>query len=126
MAPSITTPFHIVINIVFIGFCFLPLVLTTRSAIAWWICMASVLLVNSIFHIWGAFKAKKYSPGVFTSIVLFIPVATYGYWYFLSAQKTTVAQALVSSATGVSYLIFSTVFHKKRARGANDLADRTH
>ncbi len=44
---SITTPFHIVINIIFIAFCFLPLILSAEIAIAWWLCMGSVFLVNS-------------------------------------------------------------------------------
>ena len=121
IAASITTPFHIFINVLFIALCFLPFFLNPEYAVAWWICMASILLVNAAFHIQGAFKTRKYSPGMVTSIVLYVPVAVYGYWFFLSANLTSLEQALVSSTTGIAYLLVSTQLHKRRAGKAKNL-----
>ena len=115
-AASITPRFHVTINLVFVSLCFLPLVLHGEYSVAWWLCMASVVFVNALFHIRGTLRTRKYSPGLATSIILYLPLSVYGYWYFLTHALTTVEQEIVSSMTGFIYWYVSALNHKRRAR----------
>lgn len=124
-ASSFSNRYLVVINIVFVVMCILPLILDAQTGIALWLSMASIIFFNAIFHIRGAGRSGKYSPGVVTSVVLYIPIAVYGYWYFLSAEKTSLEQAVASFAVGAAYWLFSAVNHRRRARNASTQADQS-
>jgi hypothetical protein len=49
---------------------------TTRSETNGWmgIAIATLLLVNGLLHILGSLVTASYSPGLFTSIVLYLPI----------------------------------------------------
>jgi hypothetical protein len=119
VASSVTGRYLDAINIVFVVLCILPLILDVQNGIALWLSMGSVIFFNAVFHIRGAVRTGKYSPGVVTSVVLYIPIAAYGYWYFLSSEKTSIEQALASFAVGVFYWLFSSFNHRRRARKAS-------
>lgn len=116
VSSSFTPGYLIVVNVLLVAFCSLPLALDTSNAIAIWLSMASVVFVNAIFHIRGIIALRTYSPGVITSIVLYLPLPVYGYWYFLSHHQTSGIQALTSGATGMLYWWFSSFNHKRRAK----------
>jgi hypothetical protein len=40
------------------------------------IAIATVLLINSIAHLLGSIVTGAYSPGLFTGVVLYLPLAT--------------------------------------------------
>jgi hypothetical protein len=113
---SATPKYLIIVNSVLIILSVLPLFLDTQQGPALWLSMASVVFFNSIFHIQASLRSRRYSPGMVTSILLYIPISIYGYWYFISLHITSEAQAVVSSMTGIVYLIFSVLNHKRRAR----------
>jgi hypothetical protein len=123
-ASSITPRFHLFINAVFILLCFLPLLLPGEYSLAWWLSMGSVLFVNALFHIRGTFRTRKYSPGLATSVILYLPLSIYGYWLFLTSHQTTVEQAVASSLTGVFYWFGSAQMHKRRAMKAEASGDK--
>jgi hypothetical protein len=103
--------------------CILPLILDEQNGIAIWLTIGSVIFFNAIFHIRGAVKTKKYSPGMITSLLLYIPLTVYGYWYFLRFEKTSVEQAIESFSMGAAYWLFSTLNHIRRAKKSTTLAE---
>jgi hypothetical protein len=115
-AASITPGFHLFINSVFVLLCLLPLVLPGEYSVAWWLCMGSVLFVNALFHIRGTIRTRKYSPGLATSVILYLPLSVYGYWLFVTSYQTTIEQSVASSLTGVFYWLVSARIHKRRAK----------
>lgn len=49
---------------------------TARESAGWMtIAVATVLLVNGLAHILGTLVTRTYSPGLFTGIVLYLPLA---------------------------------------------------
>lgn len=117
IAKSITPRFLIIINVLLFAICFNPIMLgLTSGGIVWWLSIVSILLVNSYFHIKGMIVLKRYSPGVITSIFIYIPLAIYGYWYFLSTGKVSWMTAILSFLVGIAYHLYSSFNHQRRAR----------
>jgi hypothetical protein len=116
VSSSFTVRYLISINIILVVLCVLPLMLDASNGIALWLTMASVVFFNAFFHIRGMVRTRTYIPGVVSSIIFYIPLAIYGYWYFLSSQKVSVEQAIASGIVGVGYWLFSSFNHKRRAK----------
>ncbi len=95
---SITPRLHVVVNSLLIAVC-MSVGLTglgeagvavggihLRSAIpsnyagASWIALVALLFSNAIFHFVGTIQSGRYSPGLITGVLLYIPLAIFGSW----------------------------------------------
>jgi hypothetical protein len=100
--------FLIIVNALLFAICFNPILSgLTNGGIEWWLSIVSILFVNAYFHIKGVIVLKRYSPGVITSIFIYTPLATYGYWYFLSEKKVNWITAILCFTIGIAYHLFS-------------------
>jgi Protein of unknown function with HXXEE motif len=117
IAPSLTKGFLITVNTVLIIMCFIPVLIATNpQGVALWLTLVAILFSNSLFHIAGGIKSRQYSPGIVTSILLYIPISIYGYWYFISTSQASIGTAIVAIILGTSYLWWSLYNHRKRAK----------
>jgi hypothetical protein len=132
---SITPRLHIIVNLLLIAFCMnVGLAglgkagLTIRGehlrsgipsiyAGASWIALTALLFSNAIFHIVGSIQTGRYSPGLFTGVLLYIPLAIFGCLYFVDGSETTLRTALIAAALGGSYHVWARMIHTLRARG---------
>ena len=124
LAASFTSRYFIIVNVILVVLCTLPLLLDVLTGIALWLSMAAVVFFNSFFHIWSTFKTRRYSPGVVTSLVLYIPLPVYGFWYFLSSGSTSIEQAGTSCTVGIVYWLFASLNHKRRAKASSTTDSR--
>ena len=133
---SITPGLHIVMNAAMLVACFsigvagLPqstLVvggLRFRSmfpgtlAVPSWLAMAALLFSNAVFHLVGTFKTGRTSPGVRTGVALYMPMAIFGYSYFLSTGQVSPVVAATCALVGGSYHLWAAKAHRWRARRA--------
>ncbi len=83
--------------------------------IALWLGVMTMLAANGIWHIKGVIKTKEYSPGVITGTILYIPLAVYGFIYFLSNDMISILYALAAFIIGASYQLWSILFHRLRS-----------
>jgi len=44
-----------------------------------WLGLAALLATNAIWHLIGSLKTRSYSPGVVTGLVLYVPMAAFGW-----------------------------------------------
>lgn len=88
---------------------------TPRGA-ASWLTIAALLFANAWFHIRGAFRTKRYSPGMLTAVTLYIPLAVYGYIHLVSTGKASIGTAISAAIIGGSYPFISAANHARRAR----------
>ena len=104
---SITPGFHFIVNaalvfaglnvgmvgstggILSIGAIRLRSVIPPQYAVAGWLALAALLFSNALFHIAGTMRTGSASPGVRTGLLLYVPLAAYGYWHFLSSGLVT-------------------------------------
>jgi hypothetical protein len=114
---SITSRYLIIINVLLFAISLNPLLSgLSPQGIAWWLSVASILFVNAYFHIKAVIILKRYSPGVFTSILIYIPLGVYGYVYFKSTGLLSIMNVILCAVVGVAYHLFSSFNHLRRAR----------
>ena len=96
------------INTLMIGVCVLPVALgETPHGIGVLYTVAAIAGINAGFHIIGVFKLKKYSPGVVTGVLLYLPLFIYGTWYLLSSGDLSIAKLVIDLAIAIGYHLFS-------------------
>jgi uncharacterized protein with HXXEE motif len=121
IAASVSNRFLIIINSMLIAFSVivaLALSAPKGNGVAAWLTLAALLFSNAIFHIIGAVQTKRYSPGMISGIVLYIPLAIYGFAHFLRSGQASMGTALLAVAIGGSYHFISFANHRRRAQTA--------
>ena len=75
---ALPRPAFIAINAVAFGLMVLASRAATRSEANGWmgIAIATILLTNGVAHLLGSLATAAYSPGLFTGIVLYLPLAS--------------------------------------------------
>jgi len=119
IARSVTNRFLIMINTVLVVFAVaiaLAVQAPRGNGTAAWLALAALLVFNAVFHVVGMIQTRRYSPGVVSGVLLYIPVAVYGYFHFLQTRRVTIGTAIVSAALGGSYYFISIANHRRRAR----------
>jgi hypothetical protein len=119
---TVTSRFLVMINAIFVALALLPPLLgPTARGLAFWLVVAAIAAINAIFHIVATVRTRAYSPGVVTSIALYLPLALVGGTWLIRDRgiaPSTVAQAIVIA---VAYQIWSSWNHRRHAqlRGAS-------
>lgn len=117
IAASFTTRFFVVFNAILLAVAFLlgwmgPM---WPRGLSLWLILAALLGANGLFHVAGVISLKRYSPGVVTGVLLYIPLCGWGYWYFITTGVASLRFALISFVLGASYQFWSELNHRRRA-----------
>lgn len=116
IAKSITPRFHIIINALLLALCLWVALLGASSVgAAAWLTVMALLFGNAIWHVRGAIRTKSYSPGMVTGLILYVPLAVYGFVRFLSSGRASIPTAIAAAIIGGSYPYWSKALHKRRA-----------
>ncbi|MGE5624434.1 MAG: HXXEE domain-containing protein [Bacillota bacterium] len=91
------------------------------GGISAFLTLVSVLAFNGLFHVVGALRTHRYSPGMVTGMLLYIPLCAYSSWYFIRVVKVSPQLVIVSLAIGSIYQIWSFMTHRARAVRASAL-----
>ena len=98
--PYLTPKFHLAMNGLFLLLCFASL-LIGKSNLVLSMSVISLVFINAVLHIRGAILTKKYYPGVISGALIYIPLAVYAYFVFLSSAQLSWIQAGLSFLMGV-------------------------
>jgi uncharacterized membrane protein YkvI len=120
---SITPRLHIIINATLLLACLqVGLVANTGDAetqafgAVAWLTIAALLFSNAVFHVLGTIQTRTRSPGIVTSILLYMPMAVFGYWYFVHHGSVSLGVATAAAVVGGSYHFWAALMHRARAR----------
>lgn len=117
IASSFTTRFAVWINVALLALCAnVALAVGTRVGVAAWLAVSALLFSNAVFHLIGAWHTKRYSPGVITGTLLYVPLSIYGYVHFVTTGRASTGTAVVSFLIGASYHPLAYLNHLRRAR----------
>jgi hypothetical protein len=110
-----TRPGYLVwINTLMIGVCVIPVALgATTQGVGVWYSVAAIGAANAAFHLTGVFSLRKYSPGVITGVLLYLPIFVIGSYLLLSAGEISWIRAAVTTGAAIGYHIFS-IFRQKQ------------
>ena len=113
----ITTRFLILINGALLVACInIALLGRTTMGVAYWLLIMAVMCSNGCWHLWASYKSRGYSPGVGTGVIVYVPLAVYGYGHFVRTGASSIGMALVAGIVGCSYHLWSALFHKRSQR----------
>jgi len=116
-ASSVTTRFLVRINALFVAMALLAGVLGfSRYGVAMWLVVASIAATNGLFHLWAMARTSRYSPGVVTGCIVYVPLAIFGFRYFWQRGWATIDVVVQAALIGPAYLLFSAWNHRRRAR----------
>lgn len=88
---------------------------TWSRGVSLWLTLAALLASNAVFHIVAVMRTRRYSPGVVTSVVLYLPLCIWGFRHFIGSGEATLQLALTSLVVGASYNLWSVLTHRVRA-----------
>jgi len=81
VADRITVKMTVIVNGIFLLLCFAAVLFGGRYPM-FALSIAGLILVNGIIHVLSSIVTKSYSPGLITSLVLYIPFSVYLFSYF--------------------------------------------
>ena|SRR5215831_17423875 len=115
---SITSRFHIIINGLLLVLCYDVGALASKPVgPGVWLTVMTLLFTNAVWHVRGALHTRRYSPGMITGTLLYVPLTVLGYLHFLSSGQISISAALLAFAIGASYhLWFARMIHRMRTR----------
>ena len=118
IAASVTNRFLVIINVVLIVFSATVAFAAQRrgNGVEAWLVLAALLAGNGVFHVVGAIKTNSYSPGMISGVLLYIPLAIYGYFYFERRGRASPIAEVFAAVLGASYYFISIANHRRRAR----------
>lgn len=68
-----------------------------------WLIVVSILAWNAVFHITGAVRTRRYSPGMVTGILLYLPLTCYGTYELILHRVATYPLFGLCFAIGTVY-----------------------
>ena len=116
-AASVTTAFLVRINVLFVVMALIPAAMGFRPyGVAFWLVVASIAAANGLFHVWATIRTRRYSPGVVTGVILYLPLAVFGFIYFWRAGLASVPLIAQAALVGPAYNIYAAWNHRRRAK----------
>jgi len=101
-APFVTVPMAVIINGLQLVLCVLALIVG-RNMLTFSISVAALLFINGLAHILGSVRGKGYEPGVFTGVLLYLPLSVYAYYAFIGSGQLALNQVFVTVVLGLFY-----------------------
>ena len=118
-ASSVTTRFLFWINALFVAMALVAGAFGLRPlGIAFWLVVASLAAANGAFHLWATYRSRSYSPGVVTGLVIYIPLAVFGFTTFGRNGLATTGTMLQALIIGPAYHVYAAWNHRRRAKRA--------
>ena len=109
----ITTRFLVIINAALLVGCWnVGAIGRNAIGIPYWLLMSAVLCSNGIWHAWASYKTHSYSPGVVTGVLIYAPLAVYGYSQFLLSGAISIWAAAIACLIGGAYQFLSAMYHR--------------
>ena len=72
-----------------------------------------------VWHAVGALRTNRYSPGMITGMGLYVPLAVWGYPYFVLGGRASITTAIIAFFIGASYHLWvGRAIHLWRRRAA--------
>lgn len=72
-----------------------------------WLAVASSVGINGVWHLQATLRTRRYSPGVVTGTILYIPLVSYAFLHFVRCGWASPREALSAASYGAAYWIFS-------------------
>ena len=111
MEKHLTTRRLIAINLILLAACASCAVTGPRhGGTTTWLSVVSIVAWNTVFHILGALRTHRCSPGMVSGIVLYLPLAFGGLYVFLLRGVATLPLFTTCFAIGTLYHLSKSLY----------------
>jgi hypothetical protein len=100
--PWITTGLAVIINGLFLLLCVVGAIVAARNLV-FSLSVASLLFINGLMHLGGTVRARRYTPGVVSGVLLYVPLALYAFYLFAGSGQLTFAGGAIAGLLSVLY-----------------------
>ena len=115
-AVSVTTRLLVIVNAVLVAIALLPPLLgATARGLAFWLVVAAIGVANTAFHLWATISRNRYSPGLVTGVLCYIPLGIAGYLVLVRSGAVSTGTTIEAILIGIGYHIWSAWNHRRRA-----------
>ena len=111
--PGTTMRQFYVINTIFIVLCIAAAAIGNDNLI-FSLSVPSLIFINALIHIITTIRMKRYSPGVISSFLLYVPLAIYAYYSYANSGQLSMPIAISALLLGVAWMLFPLVFQLVR------------
>ena len=112
-ARRITPRFLVIVNAGLLLACLnIGLLDRQRAGGVYWLLISAVQGTNGIWHAWASYNSRQYSPGVITGLLVYLPLAFYGYVAWVQAGVVPLRLAVPAYAVGGAYHLWSAAYHR--------------
>jgi hypothetical protein len=114
---GVTTRFLIIVNgVLLVVCCNIGFLGRKEAGTDYWLLIAALLCSNGCWHLWASYKSRAYSPGVISGVLIYVPLAIYGYIHFIQSGVASLETAMIAGIAGGSYPFWSALYHLKIKR----------
>jgi hypothetical protein len=82
---------------------------------AFFLTMCALLACNGVFHLAATLRTRRYSPGVVTGTLFYVPLAAYGFYTLATSGRASAGTMIAAALLGGSYHFVSLANHRRRA-----------
>jgi hypothetical protein len=100
--PFVTVRFAVIINGLFLLLCILAAIVG-RNNLVFSLSVASLLFINVLMHTGATLRARSYTPGIVSSVLLYLPLSIYAYYLFISSGQMAWPEGIASGLLGILY-----------------------
>ncbi len=110
---AIASRFHPLANAVFIALCLRAGLAGTGSVsglggipaeynAAFWLFLVALMFLHAVLHVEGSIRTQRASPGLWTAVSLYVPLAIVGFWRFYSRGLAPASIGILAALAWVS------------------------
>jgi hypothetical protein len=81
--------------------------------VAFWLLLVAMMFAHALLHVEESIRTQRVSPGLWTAVSLYVPLAVYGFWRFFSSGMTTASLAILAALAGVSFHLWPFLAHAR-------------
>lgn len=107
------------VNALFLTICIAAAVSSTRYPL-FSSSIFSLLLINFLIHFMPTLIQKKYSPGLFSAVFLFLPIGVIGYQNLLAQRLISSGELMISVALGFLWMSVPFIYQAIRSAHARN------
>jgi hypothetical protein len=111
--PGVTWSQFVIVNAAFLILCVAGAVVgTTRLTLA--LSVASLVLVNAAIHVAASLALRQYSPGIISSVLLYLPFGLYAFYAAARSGEMSLGTGLRAALLGVLWMAVPLGFQAAR------------
>jgi hypothetical protein len=97
---------------------------SSRRGASLCLVLMAILGGNALFHLRAVLRTRRYSPGVVTGALLYLPACAYAYMMFFVQNGASPGLLLQSALIGAAYPWISEALHRRRAQAGKPSRQR--